>query len=71
MEVLTAHDIADVLHLSYQTALAFIKNSGVRFFKIGKSYRVLASDFFEFLETTEHTEIDLLGISELREEKHK
>ena len=37
-EVLTAHDIADILQITYPYALAFIKYSGVRYMKIGKQY---------------------------------
>jgi len=64
-EVLTAHDIADILQITYPYALAFIKYSGVRYMKIGKQYRVLASDFYNFLEETENIDVDLSGVDQI------
>lgn len=71
---MTARDIAELLQITYPTALSFIKYSGVRYLKVGKSYRVLASDLIEFLETTDNTDIDLNGTDQIitsRVSKHK
>ena len=46
---LTAHDIAEMLNVSYDKALEFIKCSGVEYVKIGRQYRVSESKFNDFL----------------------
>ena len=38
-------DIAEMLRVSYDTALAWIKTSGVEYFMVGKQYRVTKSSF--------------------------
>lgn len=65
MKIMTAHDIAELLHITYPTALSFIKFSGVRYLKVGKSYRVLDSDLMEFLQTTDNINIDLYGTDQI------
>ena len=40
---LTATDIAEMLQISYESALDFIKYSGIDYIKIGRSYRVSES----------------------------
>ena len=40
INMLTPKEVAEVLKTSYETALAFIKCSGVDYIKIGRQYRV-------------------------------
>lgn len=46
---LTPNDIAEVLQISYEKALDFIKYSGVKFTKIGRQYRVSEASLNAFL----------------------
>ena len=39
-EMLTPKDVAKILQIGYESALAFIKYSGVDFLKIGNKYRI-------------------------------
>lgn len=39
-EYLTPHEIAELLKISYNNALGFIRNSGVPYLKLGRQYRV-------------------------------
>lgn len=48
-EYLTAKDIAEMLKISYEGALHFIKYSGVEYIKIGNKYRVSARKLDAFL----------------------
>jgi excisionase family DNA binding protein len=54
---LTPNDVAELLQISYEKALAFIKFSGVNFTKIGRQYRVSESSFNAFM--AKNTYIDL------------
>ncbi len=47
---LTPYDIADMMNVCYQKALAFIKYSGIKYVKIGRTYRVDESVLIEFLK---------------------
>ena len=49
---LTVTDISTKLKVSYDTALEFVKHSGVESVKIGRQYRVLESKLNEFLYPT-------------------
>lgn len=49
-EFLTPYDIADILKISYDSALAWIKQSGIDYLKIGHQYRVSAEKFQTFLQ---------------------
>ena len=40
---LTPREIANYLHVSYETALDFVKHSGIEYFRIGNQYRVKES----------------------------
>lgn len=51
-EYLTAKDISEMLKISYEGALHFIKYSGVEFIKIGNQYRVSARKLDAFLYPT-------------------
>lgn len=51
MELLTPQQIAEILQVSYDTALGFVKYSGVPFIMVGKQYRVPQTEFYRFIET--------------------
>lgn len=39
-EMLCPHEVAQILKISYESALSFIKYSGIDYIKIGRQYRV-------------------------------
>ena len=47
---LTPRDIAEILQISYEKALAFIKYSGIKYIKIGNQYRVSEAALNAFLQ---------------------
>lgn len=47
---LTVQDIADILRVSYDSALMFVKTSGVDYLQIGRQYRVSAEKLQAFLQ---------------------
>lgn len=59
MKFLTVEEIAEILKISYPTALAFIKQSGIDLIKIGKQYRVCEDKFFAFVSKKGHVEVPL------------
>ena len=46
---MTVTEISELLRVSYDTALEFVKYSGVESVKLGRQYRVLESKLNEFL----------------------
>lgn len=58
-EFLTPSDIADVLQISYDSALAWIKQSGVDYLKVGRQYRVMANKFLAFVQRKGHIIVGL------------
>lgn len=58
-EYLTSHEIADLLRLSYDKALDFIKYSGVRYVRLGRQYRVDKKDLMAVLTQKGNIDIDL------------
>ena len=46
---LTVTEVAEMLRVSYDKALDFIKHSGVEYVRIGRQYRVLESKLQAFL----------------------
>ena len=46
-------DVADLLGVSYATALFWLKYSGISYVKVGRTYRVKA-EVFEKFTSTEH-----------------
>lgn len=58
-KMLTPREIADVLQVSYESALAFIRYSGIDYIKIGRSYRVAENKLMAYLQQTGQTCIDL------------
>lgn len=57
--MLTARDIAKILKISYEAALAFIKRSGIPYLKVGRSYRVSKDNLTAFLNQKGQIIIDL------------
>lgn len=47
--MLTPRDVAEVLGVSYEAALAFIKYSTIDFVKVGRCYRVAEDKLRDFL----------------------
>lgn len=59
IEMLTPHQIADILQISYDSALAFVRYSGIDYIKIGRQYRVSCDKFEEFIKQKGKITIDL------------
>lgn len=59
--MLTPHDVAEIMKISYETALDFIKYSGIDYIKIGRQYRISRDKLTAFLQKRGHTIIDLDG----------
>lgn len=57
--MLTPHDVAEIMKVSYETALDFIKFSGIDYIKIGRQYRISRDKLTVFLQKKGHTIIDL------------
>lgn len=47
---LTPNEIAEILKISYPTALAFVKYSGIDYIKIGNQYRVSEEKFNAYIQ---------------------
>ena len=58
-KMLTPTDVASILNVSYDTALAYIKRSGIPYIKIGRQYRVSEESLHEILHTGDCVEITL------------
>lgn len=57
---LTVEDIAAKFKVSYDTALGFVKYSGVEHVRFGRQYRVLESKLNEFLYPPEKPKIKMM-----------
>lgn len=57
--MLTARDIAKILGISYEAALAFIKYSDIPYIKVGRSYRVAEEKLTTFLSQDGQIIVDL------------
>ena len=62
MKMLTPKDIAVILNVSYETALAFVRYSGVDFIQVGRQYRVAEDKLLAFLHKKGQTHVDLTGL---------
>ena len=51
MNMLTPYEIAELMQVSYDTALDFIKNSGIAYVQVGRQYRVSEAVFKSFTVT--------------------
>lgn len=49
MNMLTPYDIAKLMQVSYDTALDFIKTSGIAYVHVGRQYRVSETAFKAFI----------------------
>ena len=61
LEILTPREVAEIMKVSYETALAFIKYSGIDYHRIGNQYRVSAEKLNAFLNKKGPTYTDLTG----------
>lgn len=59
MKYLTPHEIADILQISYDKALEFVKYSGIPYIRIDRQYRVEENAFKAFLSRKGNIHIDL------------
>ena len=57
--MLTVRDVAEVLQVSYESALAFIRYSGVDYIKVGRQYRVAENKLLAYLQQKGRTCVDL------------
>ena len=60
-EMLTPKEVAEILKISYESALAFVKYSGIDYHKIGNQYRVSADKLQAFLNKKGPTYTNLNG----------
>ena len=51
--MLSPRKIAEILSVSYEAALAFIKYSGIDYVKVGRSYRVAEEKLNAFLKRSQ------------------
>ncbi len=63
MEMLTAKELAEILHISYDTALNMIKYSGLPYVKIGRQYRVSKAVIDDLINQDETVIIDYDEVS--------
>ncbi|MBQ8837513.1 MAG: excisionase family DNA-binding protein [Clostridia bacterium] len=59
MRMLSPHEVAERLNISYDSALAFIKYAGIDYVKIGRQYRVSEDKLNAFLSKKGRIHIDL------------
>ena len=59
MRLLTPHEVAVMLNLSYEAALSFIKYSGIDYIKIGRQYRVSEAKLTAFVNRKGQHTVDL------------
>ena len=57
--MLTPREVAEVLQVSYEAALAFIRYSGIAYTKVGNRYRVAEDHLRAFLLRQGHKDIPL------------
>jgi len=57
MNMLTPYDIAELLQVSYDTALEFIKSSGIAYIQVGRQYRVSEKAFEAFVTAGQLTSV--------------
>ena len=58
-EMLTPKEVAEILKISYEAALAFVKYSGIDYVKVGRQYRVSEEKLKAFLMRKGHTLVDI------------
>ena len=60
VKMLTPKDIAVIFDISYESALAFIKNSGLDYILVGRQYRVSEDKLKRFLSQEGSIAVDLI-----------
>ena len=60
-DMLTPKEVAAILKISYEAALAFIKYSGIDYHRIGNQYRISAEKLRAFLNKKGPVHTDLTG----------
>ena len=70
MELLTTQQIADILQVSYDTALDFVKHSGVPYIMVGKQYRVPQTKFHEFIEAESDSNVNSASLNIYHKSNH-
>lgn len=58
-EFYTPKEIADILRISYEKALMFIKYSGIAYVQIGRQYRVAKDVLHKFLSRKQPIIVDI------------
>lgn len=58
--MLTAKEVAAILKISYDNALAFIKHSGIDYIKVGRQYRVSEEKLTVYLQQQSQIVVDFL-----------
>ena len=58
-EMLTPKEVAEILKISYEAALAFVKYSGIDYVKVGRQYRVSEEKLKAFLMRKGRTMVDI------------
>lgn len=58
-KILTVKEVAEILKISYDSALAFVKYSGIDYIQVGRQYRVTEEKLTAFLAKKGHTIVDL------------
>lgn len=58
-KMLSPREVAEVLGVSYETALAFIRYSGIDHLEIGRQYRVSEEKFAAFLNQKGAVSVEL------------
>ena len=61
-KMLSPREVAEILQVNYETALAFIRYSGVDYLKVGRQYRVAEDKLLAFLRKKGQTHVDLSGL---------
>lgn len=61
LNLLTPKEVAEILKISYEGALSFIKTSGVTYHRIGHQYRVAQEDLEAFMNRKGGVHVDLIG----------
>ena len=60
--MLSPREVAKILGISYEAALAFIRYSGIDYIKVGRQYRVSEEKLAAFLAQKGQREVNLLGV---------
>lgn len=58
MTLLTPQEVADILKISYDKTLDFIKYSGIEYVQIGRQYRIEESKLTAFLKKSSYININ-------------